>query len=262
MLNPNMRNRRSRLRSPGIGKMLFIKPESTIPETSDVMARPAEIAPRSKTGAPMTTTRFHGVIRYCQTARIGSSRVVGVVGLVRNEGDPIPLLPIRVSRESDLDYAIESVTGEAEDRLMSLAIDSAARQTSVTPTADSILAWMKKDYAKRKHRSPFSHLLLDAEEESEAARVVSQTIRAVLRSDPFKTASDFCSSMEISGNMTLLRLFEPICAQVAEIARRQDTINQAARTMHEAFSSNAEWKPHGAIWAENVTEAPTAAPAP
>lgn len=199
----------------------------------------------------MRTQLPFGEIRFATVPPIKGSNVIGVVGYVPEEGDPIPLLPVRSVSSSDHDYAIASVMGEAEDRMIGQAGRLAARTVGVGPEADAIVDWMRRDFERRGSRSDSAPIWADRDE-AEMREFVRLTLTAVLRSDAFRTCQEFCQSMQIGGNMELVGIVGPACDRTRKAAGAASVAIESAKVIRVGFERNPAWAAHGPDWIEAV----------
>lgn len=194
----------------------------------------------------------HGELRFAPTPKEEGSHVVGVVGYVPNVGTPLPLLPVRVSSDDHLEYAIANVMADAQERLEGASILFAASRTDVAETTAAITEWMRGDHERRGHRSPYATFWLTLDDE-EVGNSVRTTLASALDGDAFRTARDFCQSMQIDGNTDLLKLVEPACERVKEVALEELVESEAAGRIHLGFTHKRELTAAGEAWVEAVS---------
>lgn len=200
----------------------------------------------------MRIAMAHGEIRFAPTPPVEGSNVVGVVGYVPEDGDPIPMLPVRSMSAADHGYAIASVMGEADDRMANIATRLAARTVDVAAEADAILAWMRKDFERRGSRSDAFPLLHDRDE-GEVRELVRLTLSTSLKADAFRTCQEFCPTVQVAGDMELVGIVAPACERARTAADAPSVAIEAANILRTGFDRNPAWATHGPSWIEAVS---------
>lgn len=209
-------------------------------------------------------------LRFAPLAAEGIPSLVGMIGLVAEGREPVPLRVVAAGPNTPRDEAVAVAMADVRASIRAVAARKAGEAVAAGAETASVAAGlvdlMRRDLAERGLDSDYTGLLLDGEDDpGEALATVRASLGGALpQVDAFRVTAALCRELQIPGGMDVLALVTPLCERVGALASDpafvRDTVTESAARPVPAGLRASTFKLLAAHWREKV--AVPAAPVP
>lgn len=207
-------------------------------------------------------------LRFAPLEAVGVPNLLGMVGLVGEGREPIPLRVVTAGPATPPGEAVERAMADVRASMANVAARKAAERTAsddTHPVAEALVALMRDDLRRKGLDSDYTGVLADEEDDPELVADIADRLGSNLAQvDAFRVTAGLCRELQIPGGMDVLALVQPLCGRVAALAAdaafaREAVAEVSARRVPAGLAAST-FKLLAAQWRERVMAPVSPAP--